>query len=164
MIPSVAARAVKHDVDSFWQLVQYDEQIVWSANDVGMYGKGYGAFGTVDPPPATEVQRVLLVMATQLVPHAYPIGQHPPPSEIAQLYHLEAQISLPAVQYPADAQNWPARQHMLPQGVSPREYWHPNVLQVVVTVSRPVVVKVKYSVVVIIVGIVSVQVEMLVAT
>jgi hypothetical protein len=97
------SRAVKHNVDSLWQLVQYDEQIIWFANDVGMYGKGYGAFGTVDPPPATEVQKVLLVVAVQLVPHSYPIGQHPPPWMIEQLYHPEAQIFPPAVQYPADA-------------------------------------------------------------
>lgn len=53
---------------------------------------------------------------------------------------------------------------MFPQGVSPRECWHSNVLQVVVIVCRVVVAEVKYSVVVIIVGIVSVQVEILVAT
>jgi hypothetical protein len=53
---------------------------------------------------------------------------------------------------------------MLPQGISPREYWHSNVLKVVVIVSRSVVVEVKYSVVVIIVGMVSVQVEILVVT
>jgi hypothetical protein len=103
--PALATRAVKHDVDSVWQLVQYDEQIIWFANDVGMYGKGYGAFGTVDPPPATEVQKALLVGAVQLVPHSYPIGQQPPPSAIAQLYHPEAQIVPAVVQYPADAQN-----------------------------------------------------------
>jgi hypothetical protein len=53
---------------------------------------------------------------------------------------------------------------MLPQGVSHREYWHSNVLEVVVMVFRLVIVEVKYSVVVIIVGIVLVQVERLVAT
>jgi hypothetical protein len=82
--PSVAARAVKHDADSLWQLIQYDEQIIWFANDVGMYGKGYGAFGTVGPHPATEVQRVLLAVAVQLVPYAYPLGQRPPPE--AQIF------------------------------------------------------------------------------
>jgi hypothetical protein len=47
------ARDEKHKADSLWQLVQYEEQRAWFANEVGIYTNGNAAFGTVDPPPCT---------------------------------------------------------------------------------------------------------------
>lgn len=37
-----------------------------------------------------------LMLAVQLAPQTYPLGQHPPPALDAQLYHPDAQLPLPA--------------------------------------------------------------------
>src|SRR6266513_5553743 len=40
-----------------------------------------------------------LAVAVQLVPHAYPAGQQPPPKPIAQLTHPEAQAPVIATEF-----------------------------------------------------------------
>jgi hypothetical protein len=65
--PAAPARDEKQEADSIWQLVQYDEQRARFANEVGIYTKGNGAFGTVDPPPAIPDDGVMNVAALVVV-------------------------------------------------------------------------------------------------
>ena len=119
----------------------------------------------------TGVWKATVVVAgavQELVPHPYPTGQHPPPTLTAQLYHPEAQEPFASAHCPSEAQYWTARQQMFPHGLSPKSYRHvaPLIgLEIVeVIVSRSVVVAVEYSVVVRVLGIVSVQVLISVIT
>jgi hypothetical protein len=102
--PVAPTRDEKQEVDSIWQLVQYDEQRARSANEVGMYTKGNGALGTVDPPPAIPVDGVMNVAALVVVvdpPRTKPVEVEATDSVAAPTVPVQAALNGQHAMWPA---------------------------------------------------------------